>query len=257
MMKTQTQLLAAKIRHMIVCGEYAAGDKLREHDLAKQLDVSRTPVRLALSELEQQGLLAYAPNRGFVAKAFTVEEILDAVDVRERLEGMAVGVVAMRGATDVVVRALESCLLQVDGLLARDTLKERDAATWIEINGVFHETIVQAAGNRVLSDAVARIELVPLASPRRFIDMFMADRFRDAMIASQLSHRWIFDAILARDIARAESVMRQHIHESRNRLKHFLEESRADPRVANDASLRRIVDTQSKHAKPRAAQGAE
>lgn len=241
-MTTQTQVLATKIREMLVGGQFAAGERLREQVLAKQLEASRTPVRLALSELEQQGLLSYSPNRGFVAKAFTTEQILDAVDVRERLEAMAAGLVALKGATDEVADQLESYLLQVDGLLAKPELSERDVLIWSEVNGKFHSTLVQAAENEVLSEAVARIELIPLASARRFTGVLISDHVRNAIVSSQSAHRWVFDAIVARDTARAEMVMRQHIHEGRNRLREFLEEGRSDPRVANDARLRRVVD---------------
>jgi GntR family transcriptional regulator, vanillate catabolism transcriptional regulator len=244
-MSTQTQVVTAKVRHMLVCGEYAAGEKLREHVLAQQLEVSRTPVRLALSELEREGLLEYSPNRGFVAKAFTIDHVLNAVDVRERLEGMAAGILALKGATDTEIRTLESCLLQTEGLLARPSLGERDISTWSDVNGTFHETLVQAANNDVLSEALGRISLVPMASPRSFTGMFLEpDGHREAIAVAHLAHRWVFEAVVERDGARAETMMRQHIHESRSRLRKVLED-RMNPRVAGDPRFRLVVDSSS------------
>ena len=241
-MSTQTQVVTARIRHMLIRGEYGPGEKLREHVLAQQLDVSRTPVRLALSELEREGLLEYSPNRGFVAKGFTTQHVLNAVDVRERLEGMAAGLLALRGATDSEIRALESCLLQTDGLLAKATLGERDIATWSEVNGLFHETLVKAADNEELSEALARIELIPMAGPRRFTGMFMnPELHRERIATAHASHRWVFDAIMDRDSARAEDIMRQHIREGRIGLRRLLEEDRSDPRVANDPRMRLLL----------------
>lgn len=256
-MSTQTQVVTAKIRHMLICGEYAAGEKLREQVLAEQMDVSRTPVRLALSELEREGLLAYSPNRGFFAKAFTIDHVLNAVEVRERLEGMAAGLVAQKGASDAEIRALESCLLQTDGLLAKAKLSERDVSTWSDVNGTFHETLLEAANNEVLSDAVMRINLIPLASPRRFTAMFLnPDRYRETITTAHMAHRWVFDAILEGDAARAEAIMRQHIHVHRNHLRNDLAGDRADSRIANDPRLRLVVGASPDEApRTRSTQG--
>ena len=232
-------MVVAKIRHRLVCGTYAAGEKLREQMLARELAVSRTPVRLALSELEREGLLEYAPNRGFVAKAFTVDHVLNAVEVRERLEGMAAGQLAILGAGRGDIATLEACLAETDDLLAKPVLSEADIARWSDINGVFHETLVQGAGNDVLAETLARIALVPMASPRSFTGMFVdPQRHREAIAAAHVSHRWVLEAIVARDGARAEAMMRQHIHEGRGQLRKLLVE---EPRAAGDPRLRRVV----------------
>ncbi len=205
-------------------GEFAAGEKLREKALADQLSVSRTPVRLALTELAKEGLLEYNPNRGFVVRQFSIDHIVAAVEVREQLEGLAAGLAARRGLTERQQRSLESCLLQVDGLLLKTELDHKDIRTWSEINGDFHGMIVEAADNPVLIDFVGRLDAVPLASARTFAGTYdRLDVQLDVIRKAQTQHRLVYEAIMARDPERAEATMKQHVRDGRSNLRALLE----------------------------------
>ena len=76
-----------KIREMILQGELSPGQRVREVELASKLGVSRTPVRESLPILAREGVLTQLDTRGFVVRAFTAREIMDAIDVRGVLEG--------------------------------------------------------------------------------------------------------------------------------------------------------------------------
>ena len=76
-----------RIREMILQGELRPGQRVREVELASKLGVSRTPVRESLPILAQEGVLTQLDTRGFVVRAFTPQEIMDAIDVRGVLEG--------------------------------------------------------------------------------------------------------------------------------------------------------------------------
>ena len=95
---------------MILNGALKPGERLAEIPLAERLEVSRTPVRHALALLDAEGLITSAGARGYEVRRFKVREILDAIDVRGALEGMAARLVANNGATRGLRATLEGCL---------------------------------------------------------------------------------------------------------------------------------------------------
>lgn len=78
------------IRERILKGEYKIGEKIKENQIASELRVSRTPIREAFKQLENEGLIDYIPNRGCFAKGFTRRDIEDLYAVRKALEILAV-----------------------------------------------------------------------------------------------------------------------------------------------------------------------
>src|ERR1019366_2290214 len=98
-----------KIREMILHGELVPGQRVREVELANKLGVSRTPVRESLPILAQEGILTQLDTRGFVVRAFTPQEIMDAIDVRGVLEGLAARLLAEQGPSRRIVQSLHDC----------------------------------------------------------------------------------------------------------------------------------------------------
>ena len=89
--------IADRIRARIMSGEFAIGEPLRQAALAAEFEVSRTPVREALRQLQNGGLIEVLPNRGAVVRVPTPWEVRQAYEVRAELEGMA----ARRAATRI------------------------------------------------------------------------------------------------------------------------------------------------------------
>jgi GntR family transcriptional regulator of vanillate catabolism len=228
---TQTETAIVKLREMLIRGDFAAGERLGESLLAQRLQVSRTPIRLALAELAKEGLLEYKPNCGFEVRSFSIDHIINAIAVREQLEGMAAARAAEVGLSEAHANTLESCLLQIDGLLLRPELDHRDVRNWAEINGIFHSTIVTASGNEVIADMLKRLEHIPLAAARTFAGTYESLAAQQAVIRkSQVEHRWVYDAIMSKNSGRAETLMKQHVMEGRQNLRRVLErlQSEAD-----------------------------
>src|SRR5215813_12762036 len=96
MNRHQTRAIV-RIREMILRGQLTSGRRVAEAPLAEMLGMSRTPVRQALPVLAQEGLLAEHETRGYVVRGFTTADILDAIDLRGVLEGLAARRVAERG----------------------------------------------------------------------------------------------------------------------------------------------------------------
>ena len=78
-----------RLREMLLSGEFTPGKRLPEIPLANRLGVSRTPLRLALSALEHEGLLEESPTRGYIVRSFQRTDIFDLIEIRGLLEGMA------------------------------------------------------------------------------------------------------------------------------------------------------------------------
>src|ERR1700760_270553 len=94
--ESQTLRALAEMRELLVRGEFKAGERIREIPLAARLGVSRTPLRLVLDRLEHEGLLRARPRGGFVARQFSLAEVLDVIELRGVLEGVAVRMAAAR-----------------------------------------------------------------------------------------------------------------------------------------------------------------
>jgi GntR family transcriptional regulator of vanillate catabolism len=195
-----------QIREAILQGAAAAGERLNEVRLSRTLNVSRTPVRAALQALAGEGLLDYAPNRGFTVREFPLDAIVDAYDIRASLEGLAARFAAERGLgvdeKAIIVRSLAAG----DKLLERGSFEPGDLTIYRGINGDFHDTLLAAARNRMLAEMIRICHHVPVSSSRNIV----AFEHRDVRRRHDDHHR-IFEAVMARDPWRAELLMREHV----------------------------------------------
>ena len=210
-----THLIQAivRIREMILRGELAPGQRVAEAPLAELLGMSRTPVRQALPMLAQEGLLAEHGTRGFVVRAFTVDDVLDAIDVRAALEGLAARRVAERGASKALLRALRDCLEDGNAILGKRHVEESDEARYADMNQRFHALILNEAASPILAEAVERNNRVPFAGPQALaFDGGQLDRMYDQLRYAHHQHHSLVEAFERGQGARAESLMREHAH---------------------------------------------
>jgi GntR family transcriptional regulator of vanillate catabolism len=195
-----------QIRDAILDGTVSAGERINEVRFSKTLEVSRTPVRAALQALAGEGLLDYAPNRGFTVREFPLSAIVDAYEIRASLEGVAARFAAERGLSAEERAIIEESLVAGDKLLARGEFAEGDLTIYRGINGDFHDTLLGAARNRMLAEMIRICHHVPMSSSRNIV----AFEHRDVRRRHDDHHR-IYDAILAREPWRAEVLMREHV----------------------------------------------
>jgi GntR family transcriptional regulator, vanillate catabolism transcriptional regulator len=194
------------IREAILGGSVSAGERLNEVQLSKTLAVSRTPVRAALQALAGEGLLDYAPNRGFTVREFPLPAIVDAYDIRAALEGVAARFAAERGLGAEEKALIERSLAAGDRLLERGSFESGDLTTYRGINGDFHDTLLAAARNRMLGEMIRICHHVPVSSSRNIV----AFEYRDVRRRHDDHHR-IYEAIIAHEPWRAEMLMREHV----------------------------------------------
>lgn len=223
-MATRVEAVTLALRDMILNGEFEAGERIQEMTIAKRLEVSRTPVRLALGVLQNEGLVVGEPNRGFSVRAFTTDEILSAFDVRGVLEGLACRLIAeagLRRATDAV---LEDCLQEAEAMLSAGHFDDVSASRWSEMNERFHGAIIEAADSAPLKDAYAANAKLPLVGAGAIA--FSTGEMQTAygyMHAAHEEHQRIVKALRQGEVARVESLMKEHSFESRDNLRTALE----------------------------------
>ena len=221
-MVSRTQSTADDLRDRILRGGLAAGTHLQEIPLSQELGVSRTPVRAALALLAAEGLLEYAPKRGYTVRGFAFAEIAAAHEVRATLEGMACRLAAEKGLSADEASELDRILGIGDAILAQGRLIETDRDAWVEMNDLFHSRIIEIAGNRLLADLVDRTCKIPLASSR-VVHWYDFEAIRGS---HQLHHR-ILGYIRAGKSAQAEALMREHIFQGIDQIRHRLADTGA------------------------------
>jgi GntR family transcriptional regulator, vanillate catabolism transcriptional regulator len=213
------------IRESILGGGVAPGERLNEVQLGKTLAVSRTPVRAALQALAGEGLLDYAPNRGFTVREFPLPAIVDAYDIRAALEGVAARFAAERGLRPEEKALIERSLSAGDKLFERGSFEAGDLTIYRGINGDFHDTLLAAARNRMLGEMIRICHHVPMSSSRNIV----AFEFHDVRRRHDDHHR-IYEAIVAQEPWRAEILMREHVSSIKKSLVRALSERSADQR---------------------------
>ncbi len=135
------------LRTSIVSGDLAPGQRIVEADLAKQLDVSKSPVREAILQLKQDGLVIDAPKgRGVVVAPLKPSDVREIYAVREALEGLAVRILA----ADPQPERLATLRTIIDRM--REALAEGDVRRQFELDVEFHTSLCNATGNRRLHD---------------------------------------------------------------------------------------------------------
>src|SRR5690606_10448232 len=218
-MAAQIDKVVSELRDLVLSGELQPGDRVIELQFAARLGVSRTPLRIAMAELEKEGLLERLPSRGFRVRSFTVDEIADAVDVRGVLEGMAARLLAERGASQETLDGLCDAVEAGKKLLAaaeRDPNVTVDARAWGRINRRFHEILYESAGNRALVAALEHNNKTPLAGPAALtLPSTPSVLETPFVLRAQADHEDLLRAIPRREAARAEGLMREHAYRSR------------------------------------------
>ena len=201
------------IREMILHGELPPGERVREVELAAKLGVSRTPVRESLPILAQEGVLTQLDTRGFVVRAFTPQEIMDAIDVRGALEGLAARMLSEQGLSRRLIHSLHECLRDGDGIFAKGHLVLADEARYGDMNKQFHELIVQGSGSKVVAEALERNGRIPFAAAHAIaFDKIDLPRMYDHLLYSHRQHHAIVQALENGESSRVAALMVEHAH---------------------------------------------
>ncbi|GKY86644.1 GntR family transcriptional regulator [Sinisalibacter aestuarii] len=215
---THTKRATYELRQRIVGGALPGGTRLYEVALAEELDISRTPVREAMSRLAEEGLLERARGGGFVVRSFTYRDVIDAIELRGVLEGTAARIAAERGVSADEIRKIRGIVAQIDTCFgAIDSPVDFDR--YSELNATFHNLLADLCGSPIIQREIARVKSLPFASPSAFVlGHATSAATHRTLVMAQTQHRAIVDAIESREGARAEALAREHARIARENL---------------------------------------
>lgn len=218
---THTQRALLSLRKRVLSGVMPGGTRLFEVALAEDLQISRTPIRAALSQLAEEGLLDRVRGGGFVVRSFALADVVDTIELRGVLEGTAARLAAERGAVPELLAELEACVLAIDASL-RGGSQDIDLNTYSTLNTRFHTALAAASGSLVIAREIARVTHLPFAAPSAFLgDHLQIDSFRRSLVPAQEQHRALVEAIGLREGARAESIAREHARAARRNVEYL------------------------------------
>jgi DNA-binding GntR family transcriptional regulator len=206
----------AGLRNGILGGDIAPGTRLLEVPLANELGVSRGPVREALRQLEQEGLVEFYPHRGAVVVGVAEVEVETIYGIRALLEGRAFAR-ACRVVTDDDLTALAET---VERMVAAS--ESGDVAAVTEYDLRFHGRVVEISGFQYLRrlwasiDGVVRARTARSASRPELADPIEA---RDWLIGPSIEHRELVDALRSRRPALAARAATAHVTRGLERLR--------------------------------------
>ncbi len=203
---TRSLNITETLREQLLQGEFPPNSRLQEIALAERMGVSRTPIREALSVLARDGLVEYAPNRGYTVREFSLADILSAFRVRAVLEGLGCRLLAEQGLPADTATQLQHAIAWGESLLQSSPLHKGEYDQWREMNKAFHLAILLATKNELLIRFAKQARNIPIV----FNGSFRWYSSRDFQ-RSQDHHQVIYTAMQNGQAERADNMMQEHV----------------------------------------------
>lgn len=183
------------LKEMIADHRFQPGCRLNIESIARELDVSRTPVWEAVRRLEQEGLVENIPHRGVFMSCLTADKVLDLYAVREVLEGMAARLAATR-IDDRALKKMSECIKK-----QREVIKKQNLIAYSKLDFEFHAIVYDACGNEWLKELLETIK-----NKMRPLTLHMQPDFLKLID----HHAELIQALRGRNPERAEQAFRKH-----------------------------------------------
>ncbi|MBC7319870.1 GntR family transcriptional regulator [bacterium] len=207
--KNLETLVYEELKSMIFQQKLPPNSKIVEEEISKQLNVSRTPVRTALTALEKDGLVKMVPRKGAYVVSLEVEDIEEIYVLREVLEGVAARYSA-KNADSSFLKELEKALDNY-----KNSVEDRDYNSCIKYDEVFHNLIHNASRNNRL---INHLEII-----KNQIQLlkFRSSHIPGRPLKSLSEHIEILKAIKEKDPEKSELAMRTHIRNAKEDVLKF------------------------------------
>ncbi len=194
------EILYERIKHRT----FQPGQHLVEQDLANELGVSKTPVREALRKLNELGLVVIEPYRGAYVAEFSINTLIEIMDIRAVLDGLAARKAVEHVSADQI-RTLESLVTKMERVA-----EAKDPRKWIDLNWRFHNLIAKASKNTELITLLSTIQEKMILSSALGIATNIA--------TSVMEHQKILSALKSGDPDSAERFARWHVENTEKRV---------------------------------------
>ncbi len=196
-----------RIKQEILLGNVSPGSRVLEGRLAKQLKVSRTPVREALHVLEMEGFLESFPRVGYRVRQITWEEAIEINEIRAVLEPLAARK-AIENEDQTYLGALHQVLMRSEAVAEQEEL-----SSYLQYDTEFDEIIIKASGMRALLDIWATLR------HRLRLYRMGAQSSVDTKLRSIKGHKRIFKCLKAKDREGVKKAIRAHLEDSKLDIK--------------------------------------
>ena len=197
--KPLREMVYEELKMQILKGSIIPGTRMMEVELAEEMGVSRTPIREAIRKLEKEGLVTIEPRRGAYASMISTEDMVEILEVRQDLEGLA----AFFAADRMTEEQMEE-LKYVSGCYD-DAVKRGNMEEMIKHDTRFHHIIVESCRNKILVQMIEQLQELVL----RFRYIYY-DNFRRAENMPE-EHAAIVAAIAEGDADKARAAADIHI----------------------------------------------
>jgi DNA-binding GntR family transcriptional regulator len=196
--RTRSEAITAELRRAILAGEFSAGERLRQAEIAELYGVSTTPVREAFTALAREGLVRQDAHRGVVVFSPSLEELTEIYQIREELEPLATRL-ASGALTDEDINAISEIVA---------AMRTAPPDEYVLLNQQFHGLIYAAAGKPRLQDIIANLRETS-ASYTKMTARHFDQQYHDQV---QAEHEAILDALKRRQGQEAAKLIRKHLH---------------------------------------------
>ncbi|MBI0579381.1 GntR family transcriptional regulator [Neobacillus cucumis] len=206
---TVVKFVTKSLRKAILNGTLKKGDRLIQEEWAERLEVSRMPIREALTQLQMEGLVEMIPHKGAIVTPITKDNIEEIYHTRTLLEGLAVEK-SLPFLTEEDKNRLKDILIQMEELEISDATNDQ----YIQLNAAFHETLRKGCPWIRVQKMVETLGISPIA-PNLLVDYYRE---------TQREHRMIYEAVLRGDAKELRAAVEFHILRTKNNLIQYMEE---------------------------------
>jgi DNA-binding GntR family transcriptional regulator len=224
--RTKQQLVYDALRERIVSGQLEPGVRLTIRSLAELMNVSESPIREAVRQLEAEGFMTTVPHTGVSVSRLSADEVCEIVEIRKALEPLA-AYLAAKHITDAELQALVEVLAEM-----ADAAEVDDGDRYIQLNRQFHEIIYKAGQNQRLYDLIFNLwdNIDRYSTVFRYV--------RGHMTRSLREHETIVDVLRSRDPEAARHAMIVHRHNASLGLRRLEQRLRSE-----ETSVHTVIDT--------------
>lgn len=211
--RTIQEIVYDKLKQRIVSGFYKPGERLIAKELADEFQISRMPVREALTRLGSTGLVEVIPYRGAIVNKLTTEDYVEIFHIRSVLEGLAARL-ACTNLNEEDLTRMRVANQDIKAMIAENDIEFQ------KVNRIFHSTVWEKTKSERLKTLLA--DLYSEASQYRQMIVIQPDRMKEVYE----EHKLLIEALTDKDPIRAEEIMRDHYENTLVWLKKFIQNSR-------------------------------
>ncbi len=193
------EIVYEELKMQILTGAIVPGTRMMEVELAQEMGVSRTPIREAIRKLEKEGLVTIEPRRGAYASQISTSDMVEILEVRQNMEGLAAFFAASRMQPEKMEELKESSANY------NEAVASGDIESMIKYDTKFHRIIVESCNNKILLQMIEQLQELVL----RFRYIYY-DNFKRAEKMPE-EHAMIMDAIANKDAEAARQAADVHI----------------------------------------------